>query len=203
MATAHLMPQVTLAFIITPSSHVLARTGIIALANAIPDMGAMTKFDISLNDIRAEGGKVLAAGLTGNQVITELNISSNNLGYKFDGNDDTSGVIAIADAIPDMGAMLSLHVGNNGIPKKEMREIIIIAASNESMKILCEVPFKDKTITALDVSGKALSTEGALVVAEYLAGNRALTSLDISDNSLAKYGDMSGKPRHVFGLLIP
>jgi hypothetical protein len=43
MATAHLMPQVTLAFIITPSSHVLARTGITALANAIPDMGALTK----------------------------------------------------------------------------------------------------------------------------------------------------------------
>jgi hypothetical protein len=37
----------------------------------------MTKFDISSNKIRAEGGKALAAGLKGNQMITELNISSN------------------------------------------------------------------------------------------------------------------------------
>jgi hypothetical protein len=51
---------------------------IIAVANAIKDMRAMTKFDISSNNFRAEGGKALAAGLKGNQVITELNISDNN-----------------------------------------------------------------------------------------------------------------------------
>jgi hypothetical protein len=45
----------------------------------------------------------------------------------------------------------------------------------DSMKILCEIPFKDKTLTELDVSGKDLDIEGALVVAEYLDGNRALT----------------------------
>ena len=72
----------------------------------------MTKFDISSNDIRAEGGKTLAAGLKGNLVITELNISSNNLGCNPRGNGDTSGVIAIADAIPDMGALRKLTFGD-------------------------------------------------------------------------------------------
>jgi hypothetical protein len=73
-------------------------------------------------------------------------------------------------------------------PEKEMREIMDIAMRMDSMKILCEVPFKDKTRTVLDVSGKDLGMEGALVVAEYLDGNRALTSLDIS-NQVDKWGN--------------
>jgi hypothetical protein len=84
------------------------------LAAAISDMGAMTKFDISSNVIRADGGKALAAGLKGNQMITELNINSNELGQQSNGyGNDTSGVIAIADAIPDMGAMTSLDLSSN------------------------------------------------------------------------------------------
>jgi hypothetical protein len=42
----------------------------------------MTKFDISSNDIQAEGGKALAAGLKGNKVIKELNTSGSSLGHK-------------------------------------------------------------------------------------------------------------------------
>jgi hypothetical protein len=83
-----------------------------------------------------------------------------------------------------MRALMSLHVGKNGIPEKEMREIIAIAMRMDSMKILCEVPFKDKTLTELDVSGKNLGFEGALVVAEYLDGNGALIKLDISGNDI-------------------
>jgi hypothetical protein len=48
-------------------------------------------------------------------VITELNISSNYLGYSSDGKRDTSGVIAIADAIPDMGAMTSFTFGDEQV----------------------------------------------------------------------------------------
>jgi hypothetical protein len=85
-------------------------SGVTAVANTISGMGAMTKFDISSNDFHAEGGKALAAGLKGNQVITELNISSNKLN-SFRG--DTCGVIAIADVIPDMGALTSLNLATN------------------------------------------------------------------------------------------
>jgi hypothetical protein len=51
-------------------------------------------------------------------VITELNISGNTLcSSSFNSNDgrDTSGVIAIADAIPDMGAMTSLNLASNDL----------------------------------------------------------------------------------------
>ena len=65
-----------------------------------------------------------------------------------------------------------------------MREIMAIAMRMDNIKILCEVPFKDKTLTELDVSGKDLGMEGALVVAEYLDGNGALTSLHVGANGI-------------------
>jgi hypothetical protein len=78
-------------------------------------MGALTKFDISENDSMAEGGMALAAGLKGNQVITELNISSNKLGLNQYNSADASGVAAIADAIGDMRAMTSLNLASNDL----------------------------------------------------------------------------------------
>ena len=68
----------------------------------------------------------------------------------------------------------------NDIPEKQMKEIIVIVMSKDSMKLLCEVPIKDKTLTELDVSSKSLGTEGALVVAEYLRDNGAMTSLNLA-----------------------
>jgi hypothetical protein len=78
----------------------------------------MTKFDISSNVILAEGGKALAAGLKGNQVITELNIAGNKLGQTISGSSyvsETSGVVAIANAIPDMRALTKLDISRNGL----------------------------------------------------------------------------------------
>jgi hypothetical protein len=66
------------------------------------------KLGISDNDIRVEGTKLLAEALRDNQIMTELNISSNRItdtaGYQ-DCN-DMSGVAALVDAIPGMGALL-------------------------------------------------------------------------------------------------
>jgi Ran GTPase-activating protein (RanGAP) involved in mRNA processing and transport len=116
------------------------------------------------------------------KTLTELDVSGKNLGME--------GALVVAEYLDGNGALTSLHVGQNGIPEKEMREIMAIAMRMDMdiMKILCEIPFKDKTLTELDVSGKDLGAEGALVVAEYLDGNGALTSLDIS-NQVDKYGD--------------
>jgi hypothetical protein len=37
--------------------------GIIAIANAIPDMGALTSLNLSSNNLKAEGGKVVAEAI--------------------------------------------------------------------------------------------------------------------------------------------
>jgi hypothetical protein len=66
----------------------------------------MTRLDISANSLGA-GTKALTEGLKGNQIMTELNISSNGMGK--------SGAIALANAIPDMGAMTSLNLASNNL----------------------------------------------------------------------------------------
>jgi hypothetical protein len=81
----------------------------------------LTKFDISSNDIRAEGGKALAAGLKGNLMITELNISSNSLGQNEGYDNDTSGVIALADAISDMGVLTTLNLSSNYLEAEDTK----------------------------------------------------------------------------------
>ena len=70
------------------------------------------KFDVSKNRFRAAGGKALAGALKGNSVMQELNISSNDLGYNSNYNSDMSGIIAISDAIPTMGALVTVTFGD-------------------------------------------------------------------------------------------
>jgi hypothetical protein len=70
------------------------------------------------NSFCAAGGKALAEGLKDNQVITELNISSNHLGLsnpRHRASADMSGVIALADVIPDMGSLSSLNLASNNL----------------------------------------------------------------------------------------
>ena len=71
------------------------------------------KFTINNNDLRAEGGKALAEALKDNIITKELSIAKNSLGYNAYGNTDLSGVIAISNAIPTMGAMTSLNISSN------------------------------------------------------------------------------------------
>jgi hypothetical protein len=78
-------------------------------------MGALTSLDISENDLCAEGTKLLAEVLKGNKLMTELNISGNAATWDGKKHGEMSGIIALADAIPDMGALLKLDISRNGI----------------------------------------------------------------------------------------
>jgi hypothetical protein len=82
-------------------------------------------FDISDNDIGADGLKALVEALKGNQVITSLSIAKNALSLNSSGGQDMSGVAALADAIPGMGALTSLNLRKNGLGFKGAK---IIAA---------------------------------------------------------------------------
>jgi hypothetical protein len=172
----------------------LSPLGAIALANAIPDMEALMSLNISNNKLvppESISMKPPRQGLKEGDLVDEKTVTKIYLS----GNiclTDFSAIVALADGIKNNRALTSLHVGNNNIPEKEMGEIIAIAMRMGSMKILCEIPFKDKTLTELDVRGKNLGTEGALVVAEYLDGNRAMTKLDASDNSMFGKKDKAG-----------
>jgi hypothetical protein len=65
------------------------------------------------NGLKAEGGKALAGGLKGNNVITELNIAYNDLVRNAQWKSDMSGVIALANTIKDMGALSKFTFGDS------------------------------------------------------------------------------------------
>jgi Leucine-rich repeat (LRR) protein len=95
-----------------------------------------TELDVSGKDLQAAGAALLGGVISNNGALKSLDISSNNLvGKKGTGRYETvdaeysdesdeeeeimepdfSGIIAIANAIPDMGAMTSLNLASNGL----------------------------------------------------------------------------------------
>jgi Ran GTPase-activating protein (RanGAP) involved in mRNA processing and transport len=84
--------------------------GIIAIADAIPDMRALTNIDISSNCLYAAGTKVIAEALKGNQIMTCLNLAYNLM--------EADGALDIAKTIPTMGAMTSLNLASNKLGVK-------------------------------------------------------------------------------------
>jgi hypothetical protein len=123
--------------------------GIIAVANAISDMGALLVLSLKSNNLRADGGKALAEGLKGNQVITELDIADNNLANR---GTDMSGVVALADAIPGMGAISTVIVNTFPLPIQDI-----------------------KSKAELDFSGKGLKVEDAIIIAALIPSNVSRT----------------------------
>jgi hypothetical protein len=102
---------------------------------SLVDKGAMTKFDISSNSLCAEGTKLLAAALKGNQIVTELNISSNQMTFNGTTWGEVSGVIALADAIPDMRAVTELNLSKNSLLMDDA--IIILRAVEHNESLIC------------------------------------------------------------------
>jgi hypothetical protein len=116
-----------------------------ALADVITGMGALSVLSLETNGLAVDGGKALAEGLKGNQVITELNIADNNLANY---GADISGVVVLTDVIPDMGAMSKFTFSGDESWSKPVT--------------------METTITEADFSGTDLGVSGGMLVAAFL-----------------------------------
>jgi hypothetical protein len=122
---------------------------LLALTDTPSDNRALLVLSLQSNGLWAEGGKALGEGLKGNQVITGLNISDNNLGRDgSSGDPDTSGVTAIANAIPDMGAISQFTFSGD---TKKRKPVTI-----------------ETTMTVVDFSGNYLGVSGAIMLSAFL-----------------------------------
>ena len=156
-------------------------SGVIAISDAIPTMGALVTFDISANSLRAEGGKILAEALKDNNVLTELNISANRLARNEHTQTNMSGVVAISKAIPTMGALTSLNISKNMLLTKE------------GGKALGDMLKANSVLKELDVSGSeegicSDELDGPGFVKELVTGvstNRALVSVNLLKNRIS------------------
>jgi hypothetical protein len=152
-------------------------------SEGISDNGALLVVSLESNSLGPAGGKALAEGLKGNQVITELNIANNSLGHTYGGGGDMSGVVALADAILDMGAISSINLLKNQIPVKQAQELVKIMQAKEKLATLCGL---SRDETELDFSGQYLGAGDAVLIANDISDMRALTSLNLAQNDLGQ-----------------
>jgi hypothetical protein len=155
---------------------VIIYDGIRAIANAIPDMRALTSLDISKNHLYAEGTKLLAEALKSNPIMTALNISSNAMTYNGKDHGDMSGIAALAGAIHGMGALSFLDLCKSNLGGKGAK------ALGKQLRIgsfFCEdgKRFKRKGMVAQSTCKHCRNKKSA-------HGKGALTKLDASENTL-------------------
>jgi Ran GTPase-activating protein (RanGAP) involved in mRNA processing and transport len=156
----------------------LSMSGPAAIADAIENMGALLHFDISNNDIRAEGGKALVEALKGNQVINTLSIAGNNLSFNSSGDQDMSALVALSDVIPGMRAMTCLDVSDN-----------VLCA--EGTQLLAEALKGNQIMTELNISSNYMTSgglSGVVALADAIPEMGTMTSLNLASNELGIEG---------------
>jgi Ran GTPase-activating protein (RanGAP) involved in mRNA processing and transport len=157
-------------------------SGVIKFAEDMKDMGSLARVDLSGNNGRQAASpdfiRPIANALKTNTSITEINLSNSSL--------NAEAAKVLSDGIKDArGSLSNLHIGCNKIPEEQMRVFIAM----DKLDVLCAVPIKKlkaNSITELDLAGKSLGTEGALVLSTYLKAdaNGSLASLTISHNKI-------------------
>jgi hypothetical protein len=163
-------------------------SGIIVLANAIPDMGALLVLSLKDNRLAtAEAGQALGKALQGNTVLKELDVSSNSWDdtwstSKVDGPGFASG---ISKGLSDNGAISSVNLLGNKIPAEQAQELVKVMQAKEKLTTLCGL---SRDETELDSSGQNLGAGDAVLIANDISDIRALTSLDLSLNCLQVEG---------------
>jgi hypothetical protein len=170
-------------------------SGVIAIADAIPDMGALTKLDISSNMLYGAGCKVLAEALSGNKIMAELNLAGNRLSLKWGASHDTpdtSGIATLADVIPGMGALSILNMSKNGMKGSKAGKAFGDAlATNTALR---ELDLSGQPETSEQYATPNMDAACMKALAPGLSDNGAMTSLNLANN-IAKEEDIISPPR--------
>jgi Ran GTPase-activating protein (RanGAP) involved in mRNA processing and transport len=159
--------------------------GIIALANAIPDMGALLVLSLKDNGLGTkEAGKVLGEMLKANSVLKELDLSSNYV-RSSRGGDAPGFAQELAVGIKDNRALSLLNLSANNMNGAEAGKALGNAlAANTVLKELDLSGGKDRygdPVPNMDIAFVKAFTPG-------LSDNGAMTSLNLASNELGVEG---------------
>ena len=146
--------------------------GVDALADAIPTMGALVKFNISSNRLYEEATKAICEGLKGNNILTELNIASNAWYWPCAKH--------MARTIPTIGALTSINLADNYLQADSVKHIA--EAIKEHVSVL---RFDCSHFDLVLTSGSTAAVYG---YSYYNTTKGALTSLNVSNNRLEAEG---------------
>jgi hypothetical protein len=187
----------------------LSMPGPAAIAGAIKDMGALTLLNLANNSL---GELVLPEGWT----KTGDGMSWSPFVFKHaDGREQKdnpsrpAGIIAIANVIPDMGAILSVNLLKNRISVAQAENLVSILKEHPTLKSLCGNSGDE---TELDMSGKMKGATDAIMLVPEIVDNGAVSQFTFSGDSYESKpvtmetslveADFSGKVLGVSGAIM-
>jgi hypothetical protein len=150
--------------------------GVTTLANAIRDNGALSKLDASDNSMFGKKDKAgitaWADALKASTSITELNLAKNGINAN-----DTK---ILAPALSDNAAISSVNVLFNDIGAEQAHALANVLKEHATLKSLCGNKGNE---TELDMSGKKIGADGAIMLAPEIADNGAILQFTFSGDS--------------------
>ena len=147
------------------SDNYLQSTGVIIILKALQGISTLTKLFISKNGISKNAANKIAALISCNTQLQELDIGENYL--------QSIGVITVSKALQGIFTLTKLFINKNGITKS--------AASNIAAVISC-----NNQLQELDISDNHLQSTGIVTVSKALEGISTLTKLLISKNNITE-----------------
>jgi Ran GTPase-activating protein (RanGAP) involved in mRNA processing and transport len=156
--------------------------GITALANAISDTGAMTRLNLSKNQLLSkEGGRVLGNMLKANTIPKELDVSGSGHAMPSSQRDATGFATEITEGLAGNGAISSVNLLQNDIGTDQAKDLAGILKEHPTLKSLCGNTGNE---TELDMSGKMHGAGDLLMFVPDIVDNGALSVLSLKQNSL-------------------
>lgn len=157
------------------------------------DTGAMTSLNLSNNNIGELVKGPLPEGWKSKDDDNDapwLRIADGHVQDEYPGEEKPEGVIAIAKAIPTMEALVSTNFLNNGIGVKQAQNLVTILQEHATLKSLCGNTGDE---TELDMSGKDMGADDAIMLVPEITDNRALVKLTLGGDVYVEYNRYQGK----------
>jgi hypothetical protein len=149
------------------------------------DRGGLSVLSLKENRLATkEGGKALAQALANNSTLKELDVSSNV--WKERGRDKGDGpgfVQELAVGLIDNGAISSVNVLGNKIGIAQAQVLAAILKEHPALKSLCGHRGDE---TELNMSGKKIGVEGAIILAPEIVDNGVLSVANVMGNKIGK-----------------
>jgi hypothetical protein len=158
--------------------------------------GNETELDMR-GKMRGAGDAImLVPEIVDNEALLFLNLADNNLGEcTLPEGSKQEGIIAVANAIPDMGALSIVNVMGNRISKEILSKLQEIMRSKPNLISLCGIA---DDATEADLSGLGMSADDTIILASELPDKGALLVLDVSNCGIGNCDDLpSGWSLHL------
>jgi hypothetical protein len=129
-----------------------------------------------------EAGKALGDAIAINTVLKELDISGGRRGSE---KCDAAFVKGFSPGLGANGALVTANLLNNRIGVEQAQKLVAVLKEHPTLKSLCGNKGDE---TELDMSGKQMGADGAIMLVPEIAANGTMTFLNLSDNSLGTEG---------------